>query len=122
MQIFKTKLFSKWAKEEGLNDEALDNTINELINDLYEANLGGSVYKKRVSVSGRGKSGGTRTLIAYRENDRAIFLYGFAKNERDNINNKELSALKKLAKIYLNFDETETASAVKSRELIEVLL
>ena len=41
--------------------------------------------KLRVARPGQGKSGGYRTLLAYRKSERSVFLYGFAKNERDNI-------------------------------------
>jgi len=35
--------------------------------------------KQRVARSGQGRSGGYRMLVAYREGDRAVFLYAFAK-------------------------------------------
>ena len=36
-------------------------------------------------------------MIAYRRLGRAVFLYGFAKSERDNIDGTDLVRLKKLA-------------------------
>lgn len=51
---------------------------------LIDADLGGHVVKKRVGIGGRGKSGGARTIIAYQISDKAIFVYGFAKNARGN--------------------------------------
>ena len=69
----------------------------EISNGLVEASLGGSVYKKRVASQGRGKSGGVRTLIAFRAKDKVFFMYGFAKNQRDNIKANELKALKTMA-------------------------
>lgn len=56
------------------------------------------MVKKRVAVGGRGKSGGVRTLLAYKVDDKAFFVYGFAKNARANISANELKALKRLAK------------------------
>jgi hypothetical protein len=44
-----------------------------------------------------GKSGGYRSIILYRRGDRAFFVHGFAKNKQDNINDKEVRALKDLA-------------------------
>jgi hypothetical protein len=52
---------------------------NRLISGLIDADLGGHIVKKRVALPGRGKSGGARTLLAYRLGDRAFFVYGFAK-------------------------------------------
>jgi len=121
MQVFKNKAFAKWAKKEGLKDGALLEAVDEMASGLVEANLGGHVFKKRVAVGGRGKSGGVRTLLAYRFGDKAFFVYGFAKNARTNINHKELKALKLYADTLLNYGKTELKRAVKSGELIEVV-
>ncbi|MFZ2485630.1 MAG: type II toxin-antitoxin system RelE/ParE family toxin [Candidatus Rickettsiella isopodorum] len=47
--------------------------------------MGGSVYKKRISIGNRGKSSGSRTLVAFKLNNKAFFIYEFAKNKRSNI-------------------------------------
>lgn len=120
MRVFKTLIFHEWAEEIKLSDRALIESVQELINGLFEANLGGNVYKKRVAIGGRGKSGGVRTLIAYRVGDKAIFMYGFAKNKRANITDKETLALRKLAKHYFTYTEKEFEQAKKMGELIEV--
>jgi len=88
MEIYKTKWFSRWAEAEGLTDDVLVVVVNEVSNGECEAELGGNLYKKRVALAGRGKSGGARTLIAYRAGNDAYFLYGFAKSQRDNIDSK----------------------------------
>jgi hypothetical protein len=49
-----------------------------------------------------------------------VFLYGFAKNERDNIDDKELDDLKKLAKHYLGYSDAQIATALEQGELREV--
>lgn len=120
MRIFKTRQFDKWADKEGLTDPALKAAVAEMENGLIDADLGGHVVKKRVALPGRGKSGGARTLLAYRSGKRAFFLYGFAKNERDNIDDKELKALKQLAVVLLGLGSTELAHALTEGKLIEV--
>jgi hypothetical protein len=121
MQIFKTKLFSRWAEKEGLTDEALQTAVEELENGLVDADLGGHVYKKRVSLAGRGKRGGARTLIAFRIGEKAFFLYGFAKNVRSNVRDKDLKALRLLAGVLLNYSDAALTKAVKAGELIKVV-
>ena len=86
-----------------------------------DADLGGHVYKKRVSLAGRGKRGGARTLIAFRIGEKAFFLYGFAKNVRSNISDKDLKALRLLAGVLLNYTDSALTKAVKAGELIEVV-
>jgi hypothetical protein len=87
---------------------------------LVDADLGGSLIKQRVARPGRGRSGGFRTVIAFRAAQRSVFLYGFAKNERDNIDATELDDLKKIAKQLLGYTEDQIAEALKAAELKEV--
>lgn len=72
MQAFKTKAFAKWANGEGLDDDALASAVVEMEQGLIDARLGGHVVKKRVALPGRGKRGGARTLVAFKEDDRAF--------------------------------------------------
>lgn len=120
MRIYKTRPFDKWASKEGLTDPVLASAVAEMEAGLVDAELGGHVVKKRVALPGRGKSGGTRTLIAYRQGDRAIFMFGFAKNERNNIDDRELKALKQVAAALLKFTLAELMNALREGELIEV--
>ena len=120
VRIFKTRLFSKWAAKEGLTDAALLAAVDEIGRGLIDADLGGHVLKKRVAIGGKGKSGGVRTLLAYRLGDRAFFVYGFAKSARANISADELKALKRLAKELLGYNDRELREAIQHGTLIEV--
>lgn len=72
MQIFKTKWFAHWANKEGLSSQALCAAVTEISQGLVDANLGGHIVKKRVALGGRGKSGGVRTLLAFKLKDTAF--------------------------------------------------
>jgi len=120
MQAFKIKTFAKWASGEGLSDDALASAVAEMEKGLIDAKLGGQVVKKRVALPGRGKRGSTRTLVAFRQGNKAFFIYGFAKNERANISDKELRALKMLAKELMNYKAAALTKAMKAGELIEI--
>ncbi|MGA8599521.1 MAG: type II toxin-antitoxin system RelE/ParE family toxin [Bryobacteraceae bacterium] len=87
---------------------------------LVSADLGGGVIKQRIARPRQGKSGGFRTLIVFRAGMRAIFVHGFAKNEKDNIEKDELVALKKLAAELLAYDDRTLARVVASGVLVEV--
>jgi hypothetical protein len=80
---------------------------------LFDANLGGHLYKRRVTVGGKGKRGGVRTLLAF-------FIYGFAKNTRANIKVDEGKALKKLATVLMGYSDIALNKAVHEGALIEV--
>lgn len=120
MRIFKNKPFDRWTIEVKLSDDDLKEAVKEISNGLYEANLGGSIYKKRIALQGRGKSGGGRTIVAFKTDKHTFFIYGFAKNERATISEQEEIALKKLAKIYFGFSDAQLSQAIQAGQLVEV--
>lgn len=120
MRIFQTKWFARWALKEGLSEQALCEAVLELEQGLIDANLGGHVVKKRVGLAGRGKRGGVRTVLAFRVKETAFFIYGFAKNQRENISDNELRALKLLAANLLAYDHLALEKALQAQELYEV--
>lgn len=120
MRVFQTKWFARWAAKEGVLEQALRDAVFEMERGLIDAYLGGQVVKKRIGVGARGKRGGVRTILAFQLKDKAIFVYGFAKNQRDNIEGGELQALKKLAAHLLAYDRKTLDKAIQAQELIEV--
>ena len=120
MRTFKTKAFTRFADKAGLSDVALCRAVRDAERGLVTADLGGGVIKQRIARSGQGKSGGFRALIVFRAGTRAIFVHGFAKNEKDNIEKDELVALKKLAAELLGYDDKALARVVASGVLLEV--
>lgn len=120
MRILKNRDFHKWAKKAKIKDEHLVNAVREMEKGLFDAKLGAYIYKKRISFGNKGKRGGSRTILAFKLGQIAFFIFGYQKNEIDNISNNELDALRDLAKIYLNFDKNEIEIAIKAKEFIEV--
>lgn len=80
MQIFQTKWFASWPAKEGISSKSLVTAVHEIAHGLIDAHLGAHLYKKRIAVGGRGKSGGLRTIVAYQVESKAFYLYGFVKN------------------------------------------
>ena len=52
--IYKTKDFVSRTKKESLSDADLINACKEMSAGLYDADLGGNVYKKRVAMGSKG--------------------------------------------------------------------
>ncbi len=121
MNDLMTKQFYKWVSKQKIQSEELQTALSELKSDNFDANLGGHLYKKRVRFEGRGKSGSGRTIICYKKGNRAIFLHGFAKNEKDNLSTKELVALKEFSKILLSLTEDQIKTTVNNGDFKEVL-
>ena len=118
--IYKTRHFARWARKAGLNDSLLETAVLEIQSGLLEADLGGGIVKKRVALPGRGKRGSTRTLLATNLDDRWFFVFGFEKNERENISENELATLKKLARDLLGMTSKKITVAVGEGSLVEV--
>jgi hypothetical protein len=87
---------------------------------LVDADLGGGVIKQRVARPGQGRSGGFRVLIAYRARTRSVFLFGFAKSERANVDEDELATAREIAKAWLDADAKAIAKALAEGIIEEV--
>ena len=113
MEKLSTKWFKKWSKKANLSDQNMLEAITNLENSLSVADLGGNLYKVRVKRAGKGKSSGFRTIVVYKKEDRAIFLYGFGKNEKGNIDKSELQYFKKLGKDLLSLNLVQLKQSIE---------
>jgi hypothetical protein len=120
VRVFKTRVFARFVRKERIGDGALCEAIARAERGLIDADLGGSVIKQRVARLGQGRSGGFRTIIAFRAAERSVFLFGFAKNEMDNVSDQELRDLKEAAKIYMSLSAGDLDRAVAAGKLLEV--
>ena len=120
LHVLATKSFARWMRRNKVTDDDLIAATEEMADGLIDADLGGHVVKKRVALQGRGKSSGARTIVATKFGRRWIYLFGFEKNERSNIDSSELKALQELAKSYLEMNVAETKSAIDEGKLIEL--
>lgn len=120
MRVFKTKWFIRYARRERIGDHGLCDAVDRAERGIVDADLGGGVIKQRVAREGQGRSGGYRFLVAFRSGDRAVFLYGFAKNERDNIEADELATLRDIAADWLEADDERLDRAIREGFLQEV--
>lgn len=120
MRLFKLKAFARFQRREGIADTALSKAIGGVEKGIIDADLGGGLIKQRVARPGQGKRGGFRTIIAYRRGNRAIFLFGFAKSERENLNHDELAQWQRIGRAYLGLDDEGLEAAIAADELMEV--
>lgn len=120
MAIYKTRWFDRWARKERLTTPSLCVAVREMTNGLIDADLGGGLVKKRIGRRGQGKSSGYRTLVATNKGNRWVFVFGFPKNERSNIDKDETEALKKLAAHLLSLTAQAMVKAQRAGELMEV--
>ena len=120
MATYKTRWFDRWARKQGLTTSSLCAAVKEMTAGMYEADIGGGLLKKRIARPGQGKSGGFRTLVATNKGNRWVFVFGFGKSERSNIDKDEEEALKKLASHLLSLTTQALGKAQRDGELMEL--
>jgi hypothetical protein len=120
VRVYKVKVFARFQRRERIADAALARTVRDAEAGLIDADLGGGLIKQRVARPGQGKRGGYRTVIVYRRGELAVFLLGFAKNERANIDDDELEDLRAQARAFLRFSDDQIEAAVLEEDLTEV--
>jgi hypothetical protein len=120
VRIFKTKLFARFARGQRITDRHLNEAAERAARGSVDADLAGGLIKQRVARPGQGRSGGFRVLMAFRPKERAVFVFGFAKNKRENIDDKELAVLHEVAASWLAADAKQIEKAVAGGLLIEV--
>lgn len=120
MAVYTTKTFRRFQRKERISDATLLDAVRRADAGLIDADLGGGIIKQRVVRQGQGKSGGYRTLIAYRAASRAVFLFGFAKSGQDNIDPATLADWQAIAADMLAASEDAIEDAIADDELKEV--
>jgi hypothetical protein len=97
VKIFKTKEFIRFARREKITDSRLCEAVNRAVRGLIDADLGGGLIKQRT-----------------------VFVYGFAKSERDNIGPDELEFWQRVATAFLRMDDANLRLMIDQLELKEV--
>jgi hypothetical protein len=120
MLVFQTKVFERFAKKNRINDRSLCSAVAQASVGLIDADLGAGLIKQRIARPGKGKSGGFRTILAFRSNNFACFLYGFAKNDMANIDARDLADLHDLATQLFRLSPPQLERAANDGKLIEV--
>jgi len=121
MYYLKNKYFYRWAQKQGITDKILFNAIEEFEKGLFEANLGNHLYKKRIALAGKGKSGGARTILFYQLGKKLIFCYGFEKSQQSNLSSSELNFLHKLSDGYQVLNENLILEGIQQKKFSKIL-
>jgi hypothetical protein len=120
MHVYKTKAFGRFQRKERIADAALRDAVDRVAKGLIDADLGGGIVKQRVARPGQGRSGGYRTIIAFRTSGRAVFLFGFAKNSQSSIDDATLAMWQLIGADLLTASNKTITKAIADGELIEV--
>ena len=120
LRVFKTKGLIRFARRERITDAVLREAIERADRSTIDADLGGGLIKQRLARPGQGRSGGYRVIVAYRVKGRAVFLYGFAKNDLDNISADQLQTFRAIGANWLAASAAVIRQAIDEGELQEI--
>jgi hypothetical protein len=112
-RTFKTAWFAKEARKARIADDELCEAMVQVMKGQADA-LGGGVFKKRLNKNRH------RSIILAKGRQRGVYVYLFAKKNRDNIDNVELSQFRKLAESYETLTEVQVAQLLKNKDLTEI--
>jgi hypothetical protein len=112
-RAFKTAWFAKEAYKAKITDEVLCRAMQQVMQGQAD-DLGGGVFKKRLNDNMH------RSIILAKADIYWIYVYLYAKKDRENINREELSGFKKLAKDYCSAGEDKISALLKEDELLEI--
>lgn len=112
-RTFKTAWFSKAARKALIADKELCDAIDQVRNGQCD-DLGGGVFKKRLDRNRR------RSIIVAKGGRHWIYEYLFAKKDRDNIDDDELTGFRRLAKVYDGLNDRQIDRLVADGDWLEI--
>ncbi len=112
-RVFKTARFSKDAKKARISDAELCAAIRQVMSGQAD-DLGGGVFKKRLNDNMH------RSIILAKGGRYWVYEYLFAKKDRDNIEDDELTAFRSLAKAYAGLTDVQIAALVSGKDIVEI--
>lgn len=125
MKHIKIKKFSNEANKANLTDSILVATLNDFMelnrDEQLKYSLGAGLYKLRIATKeGRGKSGGSRSILAFKNDMGVYWLHLFSKNDKGNVTTSELKKLKQLANLMFELTDEQITKLINLGELFEV--
>lgn len=120
MRILKSTWFQRFAVKNGIEDSALRSAVARAQAGQIDADLGGGVIKQRVARPGQGKSAGYRVIVVFRRGSLAVFVYGFAKSKKSNLERDEEVQFKQAAKHILALTGPQLVELVRKGSFVEV--
>jgi hypothetical protein len=119
-RIFAIPAFDKFAGKSRIGDERLIDAVDRADRGLIYADLGEGVIKQAVARPNESPVKGFRTIVGFKTHTRAFFLFGFAKNESDNITPNALKEFRALTARLIALTDAEIAVLMDERELREI--
>ena len=121
VKIFKSTWFGRFVRKEKIPAAALLDAVERAEKGLIDADLGGGVIKQRIARPGSSKSKGYRSIVLFRQGERAFFVYGFAKSDLGNIRDDEAEQFKKMARHVLALTDAQLQRLIDTDQFEELV-
>jgi hypothetical protein len=112
-RFFKTAWYAKAAKKAGIQTDELCRAIEQVLRGQAD-DLGGGVFKKRLNKNMH------RSIVLGKGGKYWVYVYLYAKKDRENIEEDELKAFRELADLYAKKIDAEIQKELDSKELVEI--
>src|ERR1039458_9839302 len=112
-RVFKTAWFSKAARKAHIPDSQLCTAIQQVMLGQCD-DLGGGVFKKRLGKNLY------RSIIAARGGRYWVYAYLFAKQDRTNIDDRQLTEFRTIAATYSRLTAEQLSAMLKDERWIEI--
>jgi len=117
VRVYKLKAFARFQRLERVSYKTRAGVVEQMEQGFFDADLGGGPDKQQDRDKVREAAS---TIIAFRHGRRAVFLIGFAKSGRVNLDDDEPAYWHRIGKVYLGLDDGGVALATKADELMEI--
>ena len=121
MQVYKTNQFTRFADKEKINDDSLYKAIRQAEKGNIDKKIRDDIIVQRVAREGQGKRRGYRTVILFKQGDKAFFLKGYERKKQDGINEKDVQYYKNLADDISQLNKIELQTAIKKGTIKKVV-
>lgn len=112
--------FARFARRYRIEGDALLGLVRRADLGIVDADLGGGIVKLRLARPNEGRAGGYRTVVAYRVEGNVFFLYGFAKNEQENIAAHELARFRDTGEALFQADDRMIDGWLDEGRILEI--
>ena len=99
----------------------LTQVLSEIEERNFDADLGGHVQKNALNSVTKAKEEAAGESFVLRRMIELSFIYGYAKNQKNNIGKNELVAFKRVAEILLNLSRDQIENSIKKGTFVEVM-
>lgn len=117
MLVCMTRDFARLYNKADIGEKKFNEAISEICAGNVVA-LGHKVFKKRIGSRFGGKRGGYRSIVYCRIGQAIVFVYLYAKNERENITEREKKAFAEYAGVLEQMDIAALKKAIDENKLV----